>query len=143
MTPATFKRHLQKLGFTLTQNSLTLWRFQRRISGVLHSVERDSVKGSAWRLHLAIGEVPEIWPAWGPFTPQTWIQAESPWFYYHHDDDPDDPLPSELDTPQTALQKCLDWFKTIGLQWLSNPDKLSDDDWRVQHDVLVRRPETQ
>ena len=139
MTPPTFKRHLEKLGFSQTQNTLGLWKFQRRVNGTLQSVQRDSVKGSAWRLNLAIGEVPEIWPAFAPQVCQTWIEAESPWFHYHHDDIPDDPLPPELDTPQLALKKCLEWFKETGLLWLNNPESQTDDEWRVQHNLLVRR----
>src|SRR5262245_29048335 len=114
MTRSEFKKCLCAHGFVFSHNPTCGDRFTRVDQGNKQHVSRDSVRGSAWRLFLAVGEVPEIWPAVEvPRVPSAiWIDAESPWFNYCADLDPSDPLDAQLDNRAVALEKCFVWLIT-------------------------------
>ena len=114
-------------------------RFSIEHGGVTRFVARSSVRGSAWRLHMAAGDVPSDWPTYELNPTTSWIEAESPWFEYFTDLDPNDPEDAQFDSRESALQKCHDWFFDIGVQWLLTPETLPDDEWRTAHNILVKR----
>jgi hypothetical protein len=142
MTPKLFGKLLQQEGFTACpiQPRGLGQRFTRGRGGRLQHVFRDSVRGSAWRLSLAVGEVPANWPvldlAWE--THATWVEAESPWFNYFTDLDPTDPLDAQSDSREAALEKCWSWLTTVGFEWLEDPSARTPKEWRQRHNILVR-----
>jgi hypothetical protein len=142
MTPAQFGKSLRQEGFTASplQPRGSGQRFTRPRGGALQHVARDSVRGSAWRLFLAVGDVPTIWPtvdpAGGPSP--AWVEAESPWFHYFTDLDPADPLDAQCDSRQAALAKCWAWLTTAGFEWLEDPSARTPKEWRELHNILVR-----
>jgi hypothetical protein len=73
--------------------------FTRRIGQSMQHVARDSIRGSAWRLFLAVGDVPIQWPVVSAHEEQrrTWAEAESPWFNYFTDLDPNDASDAKVD----------------------------------------------
>jgi hypothetical protein len=137
MTPASFKKQLGALGFAYIQNPPFGSRFTRSAGNLLQHVARESVRGSSWRLCLAVGDIPPVWPAL-EFKPTTsWDEAESPWFTYYTDLDENEL--NQFDTRNVALQKCYDWLVTIGFEWLNNPRARSTDDWRKACKILVMK----
>jgi hypothetical protein len=142
MTPAIFKKRLREHNFTFSQETHGLGRFTRVVGDTKQHVARDNVRGSAWRLYLAVGEVPEIWPAMNILPPeaQPWIQAESPWFQYFTDLDPSDPLDAQCESREAALEKCFTWLITVGFEWLDDPAAKTLEEWRKGYNILVRNP---
>lgn len=116
-------------------------RYCRDVAGVSQYVAKESVRGTAWRLFLAVSPVPDGWPTLSirGVTSEPWIEAESPWFEYFTDLDPSDPLDAELDSPETALRKCYDWLLNVGSQWLNDPSAKPDQQWRIDHNIVVKR----
>lgn len=100
------------------------------------------MRGSAWRFFLALGSIPESWPAIGVASPADpcLAEAESPWFEYFNDLDPEDPEDAQFLDKDAALQKACDWFASVGLLWLEQADSMSPDEWRRRHNILVRLP---
>jgi hypothetical protein len=140
MTRNTFKKRLCQLGFTYTSGPFGS-RFSRTYDGKSQFASLDNVMGGDWRLFLAVGEVPGCWPADDVSIlreNRKWVEAESPWFKYFTDLDPADPTTAQFDDRNSALQKCFDWLTTVGIEWLDGPDKKSRDDWRKEHNVLIR-----
>lgn len=138
MTPSRFATALKNAGYTketVPRGS----RFSIERDGVTRYVARSSVRGGAWRLHMAIGDVPTDWPTYELNPTKTWIEAESPWFEYFTDLDPDDPEDAQFDSRESTLQKCHDWFFGIGIGWLHTPENMTDDEWRTEHNILVKR----
>ena len=140
MTPSVFKKRLSEHGFAFERDPPG-GRFLRVVSGVKQYIARDSVRGSAWRLYLAVGNVPSFWPAADPNEKGTpsWIEAESPWFYYFTDLDPTDPLDAQCDSREVALEKCFDWLTTRGFEWLNCPEAKSPEAWRIEYQILQRQ----
>lgn len=138
MTKRELDRALIAMGFTRQSNPIGGTRFVRQVDGQPQYVARDNVHGGSWRLLLAVGDVPEIWPAHEVGTRARFTEAESPWFDYFHDPDPSDPDDAQLDNSDGALAKMFGWFQTVGEQWLSNPAARTDDAWRAEHNLLVR-----
>jgi len=139
MTPREFNRELKAVGFAAdAENSK---RFVRSHNGVNQYVVRESVRGSAWRLYMAVGQIPDCWPTDEVqlTTHIRWRDAESPWFYYYTEPDPDETLNAQCDTKDAALQKCFDWLVHTGTKWLENADSRTDDRWRIDYNILVRR----
>jgi hypothetical protein len=66
------------------------------------------------------------------------IEAESPWFEYFPHDDLGDPAEDGLMDKPTALNACWQWLETVGLQWLADPTSKSADEWRREHNILVK-----
>lgn len=139
MTPTLFKKKLYDHGFDFIKSASSNC-FTRSINGIQQHVSRDSVRGGAWRLFLAVGNVPEGWPVIDVHAVQTWVAAESPWFNYLTDLDPTNPLDTQCDNREVALEKCFQWLITIGFEWLNNPGAKSEDDWRKANNILVRMP---
>jgi hypothetical protein len=142
MTPAIFKKRLFEHDFTFSQAPHGAGRFTRVVGGTKQHVARDNVRGSAWRLYLAVGEVPEIWPAMDVSAreAQPWMQAESPWFHYFTDLEPSDPLEAQCDSREAALEKCFTWLITAGFEWLDDPAAKTLEEWRMSYNILVRNP---
>jgi hypothetical protein len=140
MTPSLFKKRLRDHGFEHEQDPHG-GRFTRVVSGVKQHVARDSVRGSAWRLHLAVGNVPIVWPALDISASEesTWFEAESPWFSYFTDLDPSDPLDAQCDSREVALEKCFGWLTKTGFDWLNEPGARTPDEWRKIYNILVKR----
>lgn len=115
--------------------------FNRTLGPRVQHVARDCVRGGAWRLFLAVGNVPSKWPLVSAAEEQSrdWLEAESPWFNYFTDLDPDDPSDEQLDDKGEALSKCLEWLLSIGIQWLDDPSARSPDFWRANHNILVKQ----
>ena len=145
MTNSLFKKRLSEHGFAYERDPHG-GRFMRVASGVKQYVARESVRGGAWRLWLAVGDVPGYWPASDPNANPValWVEAESPWFDYFTDLDPSDPLAAQLDSREVALEKCFTWLTTIGFEWLNAPESRTSDEWRKSYHILVtpsqRRP---
>jgi hypothetical protein len=139
MTPSVFKKRLSDHGFAFERDPQG-GRFMRVASGVKQYVARDSVRGSAWRLYLAVGDVPTFWPGSDPKAKgvRSWFEVESPWFDYFTDLDPADPLDAQCDSKEVALEKCFNWLTTIGFEWLNGPEAKSPDEWREGYDILQR-----
>lgn len=137
MTPSLFKKRLGDHGFAFERDSHG-GRFTRLASGVKQYVARDSVRVSAWRLYLAVGDVPAYWPAFDPKAKQvmSWVEAESPWFEYSTDLDPSDPLDAQCDSREVALEKCFTWLTTSGFEWLNAPESRTPDEWRTTYNIL-------
>lgn len=142
MTPTLFKKKLHDHGFEFIKSASSN-RFTRSINGTQQHVSRESVRGSAWRLYLAVGAIPEAWPVVDLRAEQTWIAAESPWFHYLTGLDPTDPLDAQCDNREVALEKCFQWLITIGFEWLNNPGAKSEAEWRKANNILVRIPSKQ
>lgn len=143
MTPRTFSTDLRKHGFAT--DPINKRRFVRRLDARDQYVARDSVRGAAWRLFLAVSPIPSDWPGtYGPTSDvDSWVDAESPWFDYFTDLDPNDPLDVQCNSREIALHKCFDWFMTIGMKWLEDPGSRDDDRWRIDYTILVRRHQKQ
>jgi hypothetical protein len=145
MKPTAFKKQLCAHGFSFQHDPSYGDRFTRDVRGKKQHVSRDSVRGSAWRLLLAVGDVPLVWPAWDPRKDKSdsWIEAESPWFRYATDLDPSDSLDAQIDNRESALQKCFNWLITVGFEWLDGPHARSRDEWRSMHNILKKWPPQQ
>lgn len=139
MTPREFNKELQKYGFVADSENEK--RFVRLVCGVKQYVARESVRGSAWRIYLAVGHIPSCWPIadFKSTALAPWSEAESPWFYYYTESDPDESLNAVCDTKEVALRKCFDWLDQTGIIWLEAPDFRPDDRWRIDYSILVRR----
>lgn len=139
MTPREFSQELRAHGFNV--DPVNKKRFVRVQTGITQYVARESVRGSAGRLYLAIGQIPICWPTdeLRSSIGTEWRDAESPWFYYYTEPDPDEMLNAQCDTKEVALRKCFDWLIRIGTKWLENPDDRADDRWRIDYNTLVRR----
>jgi len=142
MTPKLFAKFLQQEGFApfpvLPRGSGQ--RFSRERSGRTQHVARDSVRGSAWRLLLAVGDVPACWPvaALASEVSATWMEAESPWFSYFTGLDLADPLDAQCDSREAALEKCWAWLSTAGFEWLEDPSIKGPKEWRERYGILVK-----
>jgi hypothetical protein len=90
---------------------------------------------------MAVEQIPTCWPMveLRPSISAEWRDAESPWFYYYTEPDPDETLNAQCDTKEVALQKCFDWLLQTGMKWIENPDGRTDDRWRIDYNILVRR----
>lgn len=139
MTPKFFTKKLADIGFTL-QKLDGGNRYIRQIGSSGQYIARDSVRGSAWRLFLAISPIPEAWPVCPTHGQNSvpWTEAESPWFNYFTDLDPTDPLDAQCDSRESALEKSYEWLIEVGLLWLANPNAKTDDRWRIDHNILVK-----
>ena len=139
MTPREFTEELRAHGFDVDSENKK--RFLRVQNGIRQYVARESVRGSAWRLHIAVGQIPTCWPIneLRSTTCKEWRDAESPWFYYYTEPDPDETLSAQCDTKDAALRKCFDWLIRTGAMWLENADARADDRWRIDYNILVRR----
>jgi hypothetical protein len=139
MTANAFNKKLRELGFAPSGNGVHGHHYARVVEGRNQHISRDNVRGSAWRLFLAEGEVPEYWPAVSFNSPSVvaHVWAESPWFKYDTELDPNDPLDAQCDSREVALEKCFSWFAHIGLEWLANPAAKTPKEWREQHNILV------
>jgi hypothetical protein len=142
MTPKLFVKALREEGFTACplQPGGSGQRFSRERSGGVQHVARDSVRGSAWRLFLAVGEVPACWPVAdvGDELSGCWVEAESPWFHYFTDLDPTDSLDAQCDSREAALEKCWAWLTTAGFEWLQDPSARTPKEWRERYNILVK-----
>jgi hypothetical protein len=140
MTPSLFKKRLRDHGFAYEHNPHG-GCFTRVVSGTKQHVARDSVRGSAWRLYLAVGDVPIVWPAQDVKAREEpkCVEAESPWFTYFTDLDPADPLDAQCDSREVALDKCFDWLTAKGFEWLRDPYEKTADEWRTTHNILIRK----
>ncbi len=99
----------------------------------------DVVRGGAWRVLLGVGSPPSVWPAVAnPDPSRSWVEAESPWWEYFPDDEPDEPLDPHLMTKEAALRALADWVLTTGINWLSDPERLTVSEWRERHNLLMR-----
>jgi hypothetical protein len=141
MTPSSFKKRLCEHGFAFVRNATFGDRFTRGQDDVKQHVARDTVRGGGWRLFLAVGDVPEVWPTsdLSGEARNVWVEAESPWFNYFTDLDPSDPEDAQFDTREAALDKCFDWLTTIGFEWLTDPWARSLEDWRKTYNILIKR----
>ena len=139
MTPREFSQELRAHGFGVDAENKK--RFVRVQEGITQYVARESVRRSAWRLYMAVGQIPTTWPMFEgrSSTCTQWRDAESPWFYYYTEPDPDETLTAQCDTKDVALQKCFDWLLQTGMMWLENIDGRTDDRWTIDHNILVRR----
>jgi hypothetical protein len=139
MTPANFKKRLCEHGFVFMRGKFEN-RFTRETNGVQQHVARDSVRGMAWRIFMAVGTAPEIWPTVDVKAKieDSFAEAESPRFAYFTDLDPTDPLDAQCDNREVALANCFEWLTTHGFLWLGNPNAKSIDEWRVVHGIRVK-----
>jgi len=139
MTPRGFTKELSVQGFVVDADNNK--RFVRVQNGIRQYVAKESVRGSAWRLYMAVGQIPTCWPIAELRSSicSEWRDAESPWFYHFTEPDPDETLNAQCDTKDVALQKCFDWLIRTGTTWLENIDALADDRWRIDYNILVRR----
>ncbi|HEX7708371.1 MAG TPA: hypothetical protein VF701_18055 [Thermoanaerobaculia bacterium] len=138
VTKREFDRALIAQGFSRQTHPVGGTRFVREVEGQKQYVARDNVHAGSWRLLLAAGDVPEVWPADQIGGSSRFVEAESKWFEYFNDLDPSDPEDAQFDDSAGALRKLFGWFQTVGMQWLSNPTVMSDDMWRREHNLLVR-----
>jgi hypothetical protein len=67
MTPREFSEELRAHGFDVDPENKK--RFVRLQNGITQYVARESVRGSAWRLSMAVGQIPTYWPT---EVPQKW-----------------------------------------------------------------------
>jgi hypothetical protein len=139
MTPREFSEELRARGFYVDSENKK--RYVRVQNGITQYVARESVRGSAWRLHMAVGQIPTCWPTDEILSSSNtqWRDAESPWFYYYTEPDSDETLNAQCDTKDGALLKCFDWLIHTGTMWLENADARADDRWRIDYNILVRR----
>jgi hypothetical protein len=138
MTKREFDKSIIADGFLRQVHPVGGTRFVREIDGQTQYVARDNVHGGAWRLLLALGDAPVVWPAEQGGGTSRLLEAESPWFKYFNDLDDSDPEDAQFDDSARALSKMLEWFRSVGIQWLSNPAAMSDEAWRQERRLLVR-----
>ncbi len=60
MTPREFSQELKTHGFTVDAENKK--RFVRVQNGITQYVAKESVRGAAWRLCMAVGPIPKHWP---------------------------------------------------------------------------------
>ena len=139
MTLREFSKELIAHGFAVDAENKK--RFVRVQNGITQYVAKESIRGSAWRLCMAVGQIPTNWPMVELHASKSaeWRDAESPWFYYYTEPAPDESLNSQCDTKDAALRKCFDWLIRTGTMWLENADARADDRWRIDYNILVRR----
>lgn len=137
MTKREFDKALEAAGFRRESSVVGGTRFVRRVGSRTQYVAKSVVHDSSFRLFLATGDVPAMWPADEINPPGGLIEAESPWFSYSREPELSDD--AQLDTPDRALAKLSEWFATVGVRWLANPDGKTDGEWREEHNLLVRR----
>ena len=114
-------------------------RFIRQGPAGPQLVAVDNVRGSAWRVWLAVGAAPSCWPAVdGSRREGRWREAESPWFDYVLPD-AEEPEDAGLDYKDQALAKCAVWLTSVGFLWLASPEALSETAWRKEHNLLVKQ----
>ena len=134
-----FQRILGESGFRVETTEHKETRWIRGSEPDVQAVALDSVRGSAWRVLMARGAVPAIWPvATSAGRDGAWLDAESPWFDYFTDLDPEDPDDARFDSKEQALAKCVAWLSKVGLEWLANPEARSSIEWRQLHGIVPR-----
>jgi hypothetical protein len=138
MTPRQFNNNLLAAGFRKRLNKLKIVVFTRGAGASAQHLSRESVRGSAWRLFLAVGSASDAWPAISkPNVGKSLLEAESPWLEYYSSEDLLDPQARGLHNGAEALDACWRWLSSVGFEWLADP-RAKSGDWAREQGILLR-----